>query len=166
MKARMDSLSQAILELEERLKESIHNTDGNNGGRYEALEEEIDGLSEELRDKVEALNQRLAAMLAELKSDGAGMNAGLSELVSQSQKELSRLLSDLEAANQLRHEQAETENAARNEQTNQNINEKVSLLSGKLDQVTCGIFPQHRLKLSRCACRYGELLTACAWMRS
>ena len=135
MKVRMDGLSQAVLELEERLKESIRSTEGNNGGRYEALEEEIDGLSEELRDKWEALDQRLAAMLADLKADGAGMNAGLSELVSQSQKELSRLLSDLEAANQLRYEQAETGNAGRNEQTNQNINEKVSLLSGKLDQV-------------------------------
>ena len=104
MKTRMDSLSQAILELENRLKETINSTDGNNGGRYEALEEELDGLSSELQNKVNELNQRLSNMLAELKSNGNGMNTSLSELISRSQSELVSLLNGLENANQLRYE--------------------------------------------------------------
>ena len=135
MKTRMDSLSQAILELENRLKETINSTDGNNGGRYEALEEELDGLSSELQNKVNELNQRLSDMLAELKSNGNGMNTSLSELISRSQSELVSLLNGLENANQLRYEKTEQENISRSDQTNQNINEKVNQLSGKLDEV-------------------------------
>lgn len=126
MKTRMDSLSQAILELENRLKETINSTDGNNGGRYEALEEELDGLSSELQNKVNELNQRLSDMLAELKSNGNGMNTSLSELISRSQSELVSLLNGLENANQLRYEKTEQENISRSDQTNQNINEKVN----------------------------------------
>ena len=139
IKMRMDSLSQAVLELESRLKENIQSTDGNNGGRYEALEEELDGLSSDLQNKADALNQRLSDMLAELKANGNGMNTSFSALISKSQSELSALLNSLEQANQLRHEQMETENNSRSEQTNQNINEKVNQLSGKLDQVHAGI---------------------------
>ena len=139
IKAGMDSLSQAILELESRLKENIQSTDGNNGGRYEALEEELDGLSTDLQNKVDALNKRLSDMLAELKMAGNGMNTGLTDLISRTQNEISVLLNRLEQANQIRYEQMEAESNSRNEQTNQNINEKVNQLSGKLDQVHADI---------------------------
>ena len=135
MKTRIDSLSQAILELENRLKESISGTDWNNGGRYEALDEELDGLSSDLQNKVNELNQRLSDMLAELKANGNGMNTSLSELISRSQNELTTLLNSLESANQLRYEKSEQENISRSEQASLNINEKVNLLSGKLDVV-------------------------------
>ena len=139
LKAGMESLSQAVLELESRLKENIQNTDGNNGGRYEALEEELDGLSSELENKVNALNQRLSDMLSELKASGNGMNSSFTALLSKSQTELSALLNSLEQANRIRYEQMEAENNSRSEQANQNINEKVSQLSGKLDQVHADI---------------------------
>ena len=135
MKTRMESLSQAILELESRLKESIGNTDGNNSGRYTALQEELDGLSSDLRNQADSLNKRLSDMLSELKANGSGMNTALSELISKSQSELTALLNGLESANQLRHEKEEAQNSGRSEQINQNISEKAGLLSGRLDEV-------------------------------
>ena len=69
VKTRIDGISQTVLELEERLKESITYTDGNNAGRYEALKGELDSLSSDLRNKTDGLNERLSSMLAELKAD-------------------------------------------------------------------------------------------------
>lgn len=139
MKTRMDSLSAAILELENRLKENIQNADVNNGGRYEALVEDMDGLSSDLQNKVKELDQRLSDMLSELKSNGNRMSASLSELISSSQNELSILLNQLEMANQQRYENSEAQSNSRNEQIDQNINEKVNLLSGRLDEVHANI---------------------------
>ena len=183
VKTRIDGISQTVLELEERLKESITYTDGNNAGRYEALKGELDSLSSDLRNKTDGLNERLSSMLAELKADEKNAQKELSEqleeskealsgqleeskkelsgqleqsrtelialleqsqealstLLEQSQSGLTALLNEMETANQQRFEKAEAQNSSRNEQTNRNINEKVSLLSGKLDQVQADI---------------------------
>ena len=194
VKTRIDGISQTVLELEERLKESITYTDGNNAGRYEALKGELDSLSSDLRNKTDGLNERLSSMLAELKADEKNAQKelsgrleeskkelsgqleeskkelsgqleeskkelsgqleqsrtelialleqsqeALSTLLEQSQSGLTALLNEMETANQQRFEKAEAQNSSRNEQTNRNINEKVSLLSGKLDQVQADI---------------------------
>ncbi|HJD31852.1 MAG TPA: hypothetical protein H9912_07920 [Candidatus Eisenbergiella stercorigallinarum] len=205
VKTRIDGISQTVLELEERLKESITYTDGNNAGRYEALKGELDSLSSDLRNKTDGLNERLSSMLAELKADEKNAQKelsgrleeskkelsgqleeskkelsgqleeskkelsgqleeskkelsgqleqsrtelialleqsqeALSTLLEQSQSGLTALLNEMETANQQRFEKAEAQNSSRNEQTNKNINEKVSLLSGKLDQVQADI---------------------------
>ena len=131
----LGTLYESIANTQNEILVELANSELDNSEKYETINNRLGDLTVSLNQTLEEIDDHLSGVLDDLMADNDEQQAAFIKELQSSRETLTTLISEVEAGNSLRFEQAEQNNAARHEALTQTLNEISTSITAALEKM-------------------------------